>query len=72
MSRLPIIPDENSLELETRLNTIAKELELDDLINLFDAEGVFLSSAIDQADDLREIQIWGKSPTCPVKLTRRS
>src|SRR5438270_5482464 len=67
MSRLLIIPDEKfeplTLELKTRLITIAKELRCEHLTDLFGAEGAIVLSAIDDTQDSREIQIWGKSLT---------
>ena len=67
MNRLLIIPDEKfeplTLELKTRLITIAKELRWEHLTDLFAAEGTFLLSTIHHAENSREIQIWGKSPT---------
>jgi len=67
MNRLLIIPDEKfeplTLELKTRLITIAKELRWEHLTDLFAAEGTFLLSTIRHVQDSREIQIWSKSPT---------
>jgi hypothetical protein len=67
MSRLLIIPDEKfeplTVELKTRLVTIANELRCEHLTDLFGAEGALLLNTIDVADDSREIQIWGRSTT---------
>jgi hypothetical protein len=67
MNRLLIIPDEKfeplTLELKTRLVTIAKELRWEHLTDLFAAEGTFLLCTIHHVQDSREIQIWSKSPT---------
>jgi hypothetical protein len=67
MNRLLIIPDEKfeplALDLKTRLLTIVKELRWEHLADLIGADGAFLLSTIHHADDSREIQIWGKSPT---------
>ena len=67
MNRLLIIPDEKfeplTLELKTRLVTIAKELRWEHLTDLLAAEGTFLLSTIRHVQDSREIQIWSKSPT---------
>jgi hypothetical protein len=62
-----IIPDEKleplTLELKTRLITIASELRWEYLVDLFAAEGASILSTIHGSEDAREIQIWGKSPT---------
>src|SRR5579864_2224707 len=66
MSRLLIVPDEKyealSLDLKTRLVTIAKELRCEHLADLIGSDGAFLLKP-ETSDDSIEIQIWGKSPT---------
>jgi len=67
VNRLLIIPDEKfeplTLELKSRLITIASELRWEHLTDLFAAEGASILSTIHGIEDSPEIQIWGKSPT---------